>query len=102
MHWTVGHVFENGAYFAIILRGRDNEANATERYAVSLEYRVRDNGPEFMVVDAVPDRVAKIGALADHCLKRNDVIGGPLAKTVFDICDVVLTQDKRLAALGVA
>ena len=99
VHWTVGHVFENGAHFAVILRGRDNEANATERYAVSLEYRVRDNGPEFMVVDAVPDRVAKIGALADRFLKRNDVIGGPLAKTVFDICDAALAQDKRLTPL---
>jgi len=96
VHWTVGHVFGNGAHFDVILCGRES---AAKRYAVSLEYRINDNGPEFMVVDALADTVAKAGALADHCLKRSDVVGGPLAKTVFDICDVVLAQDERLAAL---
>jgi hypothetical protein len=66
---------------------------------VSLEYRILDNGPAFMVVDARPDGVAKVGALADHCLKRSDIIGGPLAPIVFDICDAILAEDSRLAAL---
>jgi hypothetical protein len=95
----VGHVFENGADFHIILRGWGEDADASDRHAVSLEYRILDNGPAFMVVDARMDRVAKVGALADRCLKRNDVIGGPLAPIVFDICDAILTEDGRLAAL---
>ena len=52
-----------------------------------------------MVVDARPDRIAKVGALADHYLKRNDVIGGPLAPIVFNICDAILAGDPQLAAL---
>ena len=52
VHWTIGHVFENGADFHIILRGLGKDANTSNRYAVSLEYRILDNGPAFMVVDA--------------------------------------------------
>jgi hypothetical protein len=99
VHWTIGHVFENGADFHIVLCGWGKDADASDRYAVSLEYRILDSGPAFMVVDARPDRVAKVGALADHCLKRSDVIGGPLAPVVFDICDAILAGDDRLAAL---
>jgi len=40
-----------------------------------------------------------VGALADHCLKRSDVIGDPLANMVFAICDAFLAQDSRLVAL---
>ena len=97
VHWTIGHVFEHGADFYIILRGWGNAAD--ERYAVRLKYRVMDNGPEFMVVDAQPDAIARIGALADHFLKRNDVIGGPVSKPIFDICDVILAEDHRVAEL---
>jgi hypothetical protein len=99
VHWTIGHVFENGADFHIILRGWGKAADDPTRYAVSLQYRVLDNGPAFMVVDARPEAVAKVGALTDHCLKRSDVIGGPLARIVFDICDAILAGDGRLAAL---
>lgn len=34
-----------------------------------------------------------------HYLKREDVIGGPLAATVFAICDAIMLKDHRLAAL---
>lgn len=99
VHWTIGHVLENGADFHIILRGWGNDVSASDSYAVSLQYRVPDDGPAFLVVDAGPDRLARLGALADHCLKRNDVIGGPLAPIAFDICDAILAADGRLAAL---
>jgi hypothetical protein len=99
VHWTIGHVFENGADFHIILRGGGKATDASDRYAVSLQYRVLDNGPAFMVVDARPEAIARVGALADHFLKRSDIIGGPLAPIVFDICDAILAEDGRLAAL---
>jgi hypothetical protein len=99
VHWTLGHVFENGADFHIILRGRSAAVITPDRYGVSLKYRVLDNGPAFMLVDARPDVVARVGALADHCLKRSDVIGGPLAPIIFDICDAILAADGRLSSL---
>jgi hypothetical protein len=65
---------------------------------VSIKYRVFDKGPEIMVVDAT-ERAYAMSPRIGHCLKRSDVIGGPLARTVFDICDAFFLQDKRLAAL---
>jgi len=97
VHWTVGHVFDNGANFDIILGGWGGSTNAADRYVVRLAYRILDDGPSIMVIDASHKYV--LNTLAARCFKRSDVIGRPLAKTVFDICDAFLLQDKRLAAL---
>jgi hypothetical protein len=43
--------------------------------------------------------MARLRPYVGHCLKRGDVIGGPLAHQVFAICDTFLLQDPRLAAL---
>jgi len=37
--------------------------------------------------------------MAQRVLRREDVIGKPLAKKVFAICDAVLLQDDRLTEL---
>ena len=50
-----------------------------------------------MVKDA--ERTLGKSTLAEHFLKRTDVIGDPLADMVFAICDAFLVQDQRLAAL---
>ncbi len=99
VHWTVGHVFENGAHIDVIFAGPIKEgAKLPEFHAVSLEYRILDSGPSLMVVDAT-ERAYAMSPRVGHCLKRNDVIGGPLADAVFAICDAFLVQDRRLAAL---
>ena len=49
-----------------------------------------------MVIDAHGRNHAKI---AEHVLRREDVIGTLLAKKVFAICDVVLVQDDRLTEI---
>jgi hypothetical protein len=97
VHWTIGHVFENGAHIDLVLGRWGDETSAGDRYAVRLDYRIFDHGPELMVRDA--ERRYVNAGLAAHCLKRSDVIGGPLAQPVFEICDAVLVQDLRLSAL---
>ena len=51
-----------------------------------------------MVIDASKREIAE-GNLAGQCLDRADIIGGPLAREVFAVCDAVLVQDTRLAGL---
>jgi hypothetical protein len=51
-----------------------------------------------MVVDATEHAYA-MSPRVGHCPKRTDVIGGPLADQVFAVCDALLLQDPRLAAL---
>lgn len=97
VHWTRGHIFENGAHIDVIF-ARDDGASAADFDAVSLEYRVLDSGPGLMVVDA-RERAFSMSPYIGHALKRSDVIGGPLATTVFSICDAILVEDRRLAAL---
>ncbi len=101
MHWTVGHVLENGADIDLIFAGPEKEGGELpDFHAVSIKYRIFDDGPETMVVDAT-ERAYAMSPRIGHCLKRSDIIGGPLAKTVFDICDALLLQDRRLGNSGV-
>ncbi len=97
VHWTVGHVFDNGASIDVILGKWGEGTSAADRYAVRLGYRILDDGPSMMVRDA--ERAHVKSTLAEHCLKRSDVIGQPLADMVFAVCDAFLAQDQRLAAL---
>jgi hypothetical protein len=97
VHWTIGHVFETGANIDLILGRWGDGTSAADRYAVRLDYRIFDRGPELMVRDA--ERRYVNAGLAAHCLRRSDVIGGPLAEPIFAICDAVLVQHSRLAAL---
>jgi hypothetical protein len=97
VHWTIGHVFENGANIDVILGKWGEGTSAVNRYAVGLEYRILDDGPSLIVRDA--ERTPAKSAIAENFLKRNDVIGDPLADMVFAICDAFLVQDQRLATL---
>jgi hypothetical protein len=99
VHWTVGHVFENGAHIDLLFAGAKRENDELPEFdAVSVEYRILDTGPGMMVVDATPLAFAMSSRIG-HYLKRGDVIGGPLADQVFAICDAFLLQDPRLANL---
>ena len=53
MHWTVGHVFENGADIDLIFAGPRKEGEELpEFHAVTIKHRILDSGPGMMVVDA--------------------------------------------------
>ena len=98
VHWTLNRVIEHGAHFDIIIGRWGDGTTAANRKAVSLEYRITENGPFLTVIDA-HGRDHADGRLAKRALRREDVIGKPLAKKVFAICDAIFLQDDRIAEL---
>ena len=96
VHWTLNQVENHGAHIDLIIGTWRNGAPAGPRSAISLEYRIGDTGPSVMVIDAHGRHHANV---AERILRREDVIGTPLAKKVFAICDAVLLQDERLTEI---
>jgi hypothetical protein len=98
VHWTLNQVLKHGAHFDIIIGRWGDGTTAADRSAVSLEYRITEKGPFLTVIDA-HGRDHADGTLAKRALRRDDVIGKPLAKKVFAICDEIFLQDDRIAEL---
>jgi hypothetical protein len=63
-----------------------------------MTYRLTDTGPWLTVIDAATRPVAK-NTLVGRALRRDEVIGTPLAAEAFAIADAVLLQDGRVAEL---
>jgi hypothetical protein len=95
MHWTVGHLSDPGANLDLVVGPWGEAVSAEQRFAVSLVHReIPGEGPELMVIDAGPRAPAR-SALVGRSLTRAQVIGTPLAQTVFDLVDVIYEQDDR-------
>ena len=99
VHWAPGLLAKRGAFWDLVLGAWGETATPADRAGVSLEWRLFESGPQFMVVDAADRPFAKSG-LFDIALSRRDVIGKPLAKMAFEIVDAVLAQDSRVAELN--
>ena len=97
VEWTLGHV-QIAANFDLILGVWGPTTVPRDRKAVALDFRRFDAGPAFTVIDAANRHVAKSSLVGD-ALRIEQVIGEPIAKTVFAICDTVLAQDHRLTHL---
>lgn len=98
VHWTLSQVPKHGAHIDLIVGRWGNGTNASHRSAVSLEYRIGDTGPSVMVIDA-HGRDHANGKLAKRALSRDEVIGKPIAKKVFAICDAILFLDERVVEI---
>jgi hypothetical protein len=95
MHWTVGHLDEPGANLDLAIGAWGEAALPSDRVAASLLYRQpEDDPPAFMVIDAADRAIAK-GALVGGALRREDIIGTPLAEHVFGLVDAIFLQDDR-------
>lgn len=95
VQWAVGRVDRHGALLDLVL-GRWGESATTEdRVVVTMEFRVTETGPAFMVVDARDRPAARQG----RPLSRHEVVGQPIAKDAFAAADWVLASDPRLAEL---
>ena len=103
VHWTLGGVRDHGANFDLIVGRWGEGAERSDRVAIALEFRVLDNGPSFMVIDA-EHREFSHSDLVGRALARDEVIGTPLARHVFDIVDAIWLQDERIVEIkgGVA
>lgn len=95
VHWTLAHVREHGAHWDIVLGDWGEGAGPEDRNHVRLAYRITGEGTGFMVIDA-QTAPADFSSLSSHSLRRDEVIGTPLADTVFAICDAIILQDERL------
>jgi len=98
VHWTRNAVRDHGANFDLIVGKWGKGATAPDRELVALAYRLEDDGPSFMVIDAA-DRPAADDELVGKALARKEVIGKPIARKAFDIVDAILDQDPRVAEL---
>ena len=98
VHWTLGHIHDYGASIDLIIGAWGEGATAHTRSAVSMTYRLTDTGPWLSVIDAATRPVAK-NTLVGRALRRDEVIGTPLAAEAFAIADAVLLQDGRVAEL---
>jgi hypothetical protein len=85
---------QHDANIDLIIGAWGDGTTADDRALVSMLYRP---GPEggVMVIDAADDERKERG-LYSQMLKRNEVIGTPLAKSVFDLFDAVWEQDPRI------
>jgi hypothetical protein len=98
VHWTVGRASDHGANFDLIFGKWGPQATAQDRSLVSLAYRLFDKGPEFMVIDG-HDRPAAKSELVGRVLRRDDVVGQPIAQQAFAAVDAILAQDSRVVEL---
>lgn len=95
MRWTEGHLEEVGANLDIVLGQWGEGTTSADRVAVALVHRNQDEGsPSLMVIDA-QGRLVADGALAAVGLRRDEVIGTPLAPQVFALVDAIYEQDDR-------
>jgi hypothetical protein len=93
VHWSLGKVAEHGAHVDLILGRWGEGTERADRYAVSLEFR---RGAGVAVIDATGRDIARHDLVA-RGLRRDEVIGTPLAQAVFDIIDAIWVQDGRIA-----
>jgi hypothetical protein len=98
VHWTLTRVADHGANFDLIIGRWGEGTTAADRAVVSLAYRLDENGPSLMVIDA-NDRPAASGGLAARALRRTEVVGRPISQEAFVIVDAILAQDDRVAEL---
>lgn len=98
VQWTMGAVDLHGANFDLIVGTWGEGATASDRQAVSLAFRRMPSGPSFMVIDS-DGRPVRYNANVGTCLRRDDVVGTPVAKQAFEIVDAIWLQDERIAEI---
>jgi len=98
VHWTLGHVQDQGADIDLILGEWGETATAEQREAIALSYRLLDTGPAWMVIDANQRPISK-SPLVGHARSRNEVVGTSVAQEGFTVADAVLRDDTRVAEL---
>jgi len=95
VHWTIGHLADVGANIDFIIGRWGDDTLSKDRVAVSLVHREQEDGaPAIMVIDAA-ERPVAASDLVGRALARDEVIGTPLATTVFALIDAIYLHDGR-------
>jgi len=100
VQWTLGRVADHGANIDLVVGRWGEEFSSADRFVVAVAYRLKADGPQFMIIDAAERPVAKSGKLADTALRRDQVIGSPLAAQAFAMLDAIWLGDDRIAELA--
>jgi hypothetical protein len=95
VHWTIGHIGEQGAHFDLIVGRWGDGTAASDRIVVRLEHRIGPNGPGVVVINA---SLAGFDRLAAQALTR-DAVMATRAADIFGLYDAIIVQDPRLAPL---
>jgi len=95
VQWTVGRMAEHPPNIDIVFGLWGEHTTSNDRVAISLIHVDQDSGSSVMVVDAT-DRPVANGGLAEKASLRDEIVGKPIAKVVFDLVDVIYLQDIRL------
>ena len=96
LHWTVGHLDTEGANLDLIIGSWGDGTGPYDRFAASLVYLEPINQPPaLMVIDANEREIAG-SDLVRSALRREEVIGTPVADQVFSFVDAIWLQDSRI------
>jgi hypothetical protein len=93
VEWTAGSGSVHETHFLLMLGG------GTDRRGVSLQFQLVDGEATYRVADASA-RNASSASFAGRLLRRDEVIGTPLAQRSFEVVDAIWAQDRRLAELA--
>jgi hypothetical protein len=92
VQWTLGRL-DHGARFDVVVGSWEDASTEADRDAVSLVYRLADNGPSFSLSDVAGRPAAELGKA------HGKDVSGPLADEVVSIAEAVLESDRRVAEL---
>lgn len=96
LQWTVDAP-QHDANIDLILGNMDDDSTPNERVLVSLLYRAAPSGG-VMVIDGT-GRPVDDREICRQAMKREEVIGTPLAADVFALVDAIWLQDPRIDEL---
>ncbi|MEY4198771.1 MAG: hypothetical protein RLZZ265_511 [Verrucomicrobiota bacterium] len=99
VNWTLGQLARHGASVYVILGRWGDDATAADRFAVAMHYRNDAETRGLMIVDADQTSIAT-NPLVGRTLRRDEVVGTPLADEVFELIDFLWLTDGRLAELA--
>jgi hypothetical protein len=96
VRWTVERpIAEHPANFDVVMGSWGDGTSPDDRCAISMLCSENEDGRSVMVIDAA-DAARDLSDLAASALKRDEVIGTPLAEQLFAIVDAIFLQDDRL------
>jgi hypothetical protein len=98
VNWTLGRI-DHGANFDLVVGKWGEGASLEDRSVVALAFQWSADGPQFIIIDAAGRPSAKPGALAATALRRDQVVGTPLASKAFEMLDAIWIQDERIGEL---
>jgi hypothetical protein len=98
-NWTVGRFPDHPANIDLVMGEWGDVASPEQRFLISMLLTVRDHRPEVLVIDSGNRPMAYKSDLVSRALRRDQVVGTPLATKVFALIDAIFLDDPRVSEL---